>query len=340
MPAVFIRPCRIEDSDAILSLAKMAGPGMSNLPADPALLHKKIKKSIASFHKKITHPSDEYYFFILETTDTHEIIGCCAIVAAVGKDYPFYNYKVSREELVSISLGIHKSIDLLYLVHDYTDASELCALFLSPAHRKSKYGRLLSLCRFLFIAEYPNRFCEKLIAEMRGIFDEQGKSTFWEGLARHFFNIDYHVADHMSTLGNKQFISDLMPRCPIYVPLLPKETQAVIGQVHPAAKPALLFLQREGFRYQRYIDIFDGGPVVEAPVEFLRAVTQSVNATVDKIIDEIKSGVCILISNCSLDFRTCITLVPEILDRKIIIDKATADILQVKIGDKVRYIGF
>jgi len=340
MSMVFIRPCQLADSDAIVSLAKMAGPGMSNLPADGAVIQEKIKRSLTSFHEKIQQPGDEYYFFVLETLDTHEVIGCSAIVANVGIKHPFYNYKVSCEDLVSRALGIHNSIDLLYLANDYNDMSELCALFLHPFHRKNQYGRLLSLARLLFVAQYPKRFGEKLFAEMRGVFDSRGRSPFWEGLAHKFFPLDYETADQLSARGEKQFISDLMPRCPIYVPLLPKETQAVIGEVDPATKPALLFLQREGFRYERYIDIFDGGPVVEAPVELLRSISQSVNATVEKIIEPVVSGDRILISNCSLDFRACMTIVPSPLNKKIILDKNTAKLLQVKVGDEVRYVDF
>ncbi len=49
-----------------------------------------------------------------------------------------------------------------------------------------------------------------------------------------------------------------MPKLPIYINLLSKEAQAVIGQVHDNTKPALKLLEREGFCCRDYVDIFDG----------------------------------------------------------------------------------
>jgi len=338
MSTVLVRPCLPTDVDALFALAEQTGPGMTNLPADRDLLAKKIHRSVISFRKKVKQPGEEYYLFVLETTDTQQVIGCSAIVGAVGKEYPFYNYKVSREELVCISLGLHKTMDLLYLAHDYNDMSEVCSLFLLPQYRASHYGKLLSLSRFLFLADFPQQFGEKIFAEMRGVFDDKGQSPFWEGMVRHFFHMDFALADKLSSRGEKQFISDLMPRCPIYVSLLPLDAQAVIGQVHPAAKPALAFLQREGFRYQRYIDIFDGGPVVEAAREDLRTVSKSSIMVVERLVDEETVGVTTLLSNGAINFRACIAHIPTTHEQQIVLDKRTAEILQVGVGDKVRRI--
>lgn len=44
--------------------------------------------------------------------------------------------------------------------------------------------------RFLFIAAFRQYFSRKVIAEMRGYTDEQGRSPFWESVGRHFFSIE------------------------------------------------------------------------------------------------------------------------------------------------------
>ena len=50
-----------------------------------------------------------------------------------------------------------------------------------------------------------------------------------------------------------------MPVHPIYVPLLPKDAQDVIAQVHESTKNALKLLERENFSFQNEVDIFEAG---------------------------------------------------------------------------------
>lgn len=66
-----------------------------------------------------------------------------------------------------------------------------------------------------------------------------------------------------------------MPHYPIYVPLLPDAAQEAMGQVHPRAQVTFDILMREGFETDHYIDIFDGGPTLHAPVSSIRSIAQS-----------------------------------------------------------------
>src|SRR3546814_13187641 len=72
--------------------------------------------------------------------------------------------------------------------------------------------------------------------------------------------MSFQEADSFNALHGNQFIADLMPKHPIYTALLRDDARAAIGQVHDSGKPALAMLEAEGFRYDGYIDIFDGGP--------------------------------------------------------------------------------
>ena len=47
-----------------------------------------------------------------------------------------------------------------------------------------------------------------------------------------------------------------------------------MGQPHPTGRAALRMLEAEGFAYDRYIDIFDGGPTVTAPTDRIRTVRE------------------------------------------------------------------
>ncbi len=95
---------------------------------------------------------------------------------------------------------------------------------------------------------------------MRGVIDEQGYSPFWESLGKRFFAMEFSRADYLCGTGQKAFIAALMPKHPLYIDFLSPEAQAVIGKVHPQTAPARTVLEKEGFRYLNYIDIFRRRP--------------------------------------------------------------------------------
>ncbi len=96
------------------------------------------------------------------------------------------------------------------------------------------------------MAEFGDWFKPAVIAEMRGVVDGTGHAPFWEALGRHFFGIDFPLADYLS-MKDKRVIGELMPPHPIYIDLLPREVQGILGEVHPETRPALEILQAEGF---------------------------------------------------------------------------------------------
>ena len=298
-----IRPIRSSDIDALLQMAQSAGAGFTSLPPVREFLQKKIDLSEQSFAAEVDEPGHQRYMFVLEDVTTGRVGGCCAVEAACGLDEPFYNYHVGLTVHASHELQVYKRMPTLYLSNDYTGTSVLVSLYLSPDFRGGGAGRLLSKCRFAFMAQFSRRFAPKIIAEMRGVSDKHGRSPFWEGLGRHFFSIDYDRAEHVVGMGNKAFIAELMPKHPIYTLLLPLEAQTVLGKVHPDTAPALHLLEQEGFRYQGYIDIFDGGPTVEAPLADIRSVRRSHEVTAK--IGVGKGGGTHLVSNTELAGFRC-----------------------------------
>jgi arginine N-succinyltransferase len=82
-------------------------------------------------------------------------------------------------------------------------------------------------------------------------------------------------ADYLTGLGNKTFIAELMPKFPLPTCLLPETARTAIGRVHPNTEPALGMLKAEGFEHRDYIDIFDGGPLIECATGDIRAVRDS-----------------------------------------------------------------
>jgi len=79
---------------------------------------------------------------------------------------------------------------------------------------------------------------------------------------------------------NRNLIVELMPHYPVYVPLLPGDAQASMGQVHPESEMPFEILAKEGFAADEYIDIFDGGPILEASRHALNSFTQGLRLRV------------------------------------------------------------
>ena len=220
----------------------------------------------------------------------------------------------------------------------YKGAAELGTLFLHKDFRLGGNGTLLSKSRYMLLAAYPDRFNHRVMAEIRGWVDERGASPFWEAIARHFFKMDLAEADHLNSLGNYQFIADLMPRHPIYIEMLPKSAQEVIAIPHVESAPAQRLVESEGFKVSDIIDIFDGGPCLEAQLPEIRAVKESRQAEVEYVAEDDCEG-RYLIANPNLQgFRVGQGPVKEMAAGKIGIPEKMAEGLNIKAGENVRYV--
>ena len=334
---ILLRTAQKDDLADICQLADQGGViGITTLPNNIDLLTTRLAWSTASFKKTVTLPGHEYYLFVLEDTNTGKVVGTSAIEASIGVNSPFYSYQVSMQTCVCHALNIQTDYKILNLVNDYHGYTEICTLFLDPVYRKHNNGLLLSRARFLFMANHPRRFSNTIIAEMRGLSDEAGRSPFWEHIGAHFFQMSFATADRLTLSTDKQFIADLMPKNSIYVNLLHPEAQAVIGIPHPSSQPAMNILNREGFHYNHYIDIFDAGPTIEAPRDQIRTSAQS-QVLVFKNRRDAISGPLFIIGTTTLDYRA--TIGPVEINPQEGTCSLTPDIaalLQVNSLDKLR----
>ncbi|KZN39121.1 arginine N-succinyltransferase [Pseudoalteromonas luteoviolacea] len=333
-----LRPISSEDFAALKTIAVESGHGFTSLPVDDELLSNKIQRSQESFAKSLSTPIDEGYLFVLEDTQTGDILGTTAIEAAVGMQVPLYHYHQGKTVHHSSTLNVYNTVEILSICNDYTGSSEICTLFLREQFRRGLAGRFLSRVRFLFMAQHSERFSDKVIAEMRGVSDENGHSPFWQWLQEHFFSIEFPQADHLVGLGDKVFISELMPKYPIYSNLLSPEAQAVIGHVHEKTKPALRLLQKEGFEHRGYVDLFDAGPTVEARLENIQTVRETKTGTLT-IGDKIPSSADTwALSNGQLtEFRATFTtkVMWDEASQTFTVDHETAQALKLSAGDKL-----
>ncbi len=337
---LLIRPLQENDLDALYAMAQGAGKGLTTLPADRELLQKKITRTRETFNQRCA-PEAGLYLFALEDTELERCVGISGIQARVGLDEVFYNYRLSVTVNASRELGVHVRTPTLHLSNDMTDTTEICSLLLSASHRGGGTGLLLSRCRFMYLDDFRKHFSEKVFAEMRGVSDENGQSPLWDALGSQFFDMEFSEADMLSGLGNKSFIAELMPKYPIYLPMLPDAARAVIGRVHENTAPALRMLQAEGFNFNGMVDIFDGGPVVEAFIHNIRTVREGINRHVmirKKPLDmNVPAEEQVMISNRSFrDFR--VTTIPaECIGLDTVsIPAEVAEALEVESGDLVR----
>ena len=335
-----VRAIKATDLDGLFNLASQVGTGMTTLKPDMKMMGDRVEVAVASFAETIP-PEQRDYMFVMEDTVNGRLAGVCAIKGAVGLTEPFYNYRIGTLVHSSRELNVFTRMDTLYLSNDLTGCSELCSLFLHPDYRQGNNGKLLSKSRFLFIAQFPHLFEQKIIAEMRGYQAPDGSSPFYEGLGRHFFKMDFHHVDDLTALGKKSFIAELMPRQPLYVDYLPKDAQEAIGKVHQATAPARRLLEQEGLHYEGYVDIFDAGPVLQARVSELRAMRDSELATVERDTDTAHACALhttepYLVSNTVMqDFRMILTDANP-SDGSIDLSKEEQALLHCHSGETVR----
>ncbi len=281
-----VRAARGEDLPAILDLARRTGGGFTNLPADAAALARRLDWSGRSFARDQDVPHNELYLLVLEDVASTRIAGTAMLFSRVGSEWPFYSYKLCTLKQTSRELGRNFSTQFLSLTSDFDGASEVGGLFLHPDCRSGGLGRLLARARYLFIASHRARFGRRVIAELRGVMDDAGNSPFWDALGRQFFGMSFPEADQFNAINGNQFIADLMPKHPVYTALLPEAARAAIGQPHASGRAALALLEAEGFVFDNYIDIFDGGPTVCAEIDQLRCVRMAQVAEVGALADD------------------------------------------------------
>lgn len=330
-----LRPVKSTDIDAMEQLAHRAGSGLTHLPKNRDALVACIQKSLSSFNAPTKAPKDEEYIFVLEDHEKNTIVGTSAIFAKSGIPTPFYVFRIEDIPAQSKNIPAPKEPRLLRLNPYFNGPTEVGGLYLLPESRREGLGKLLSLSRFLFIATHRHRFTSTILANMRGLI-ENDQSLFWNGIGRKFYDITLNEIMNLR-IENKALVEELFPPYPIYVTLLPKEVQESIGQIHPNTKSALKMLMQEGFQYTNEIDPFDGGPIISAEVSKIATINNSIAAVIDGISNTQTFVETYLISNTRIDFRTCLGKINCITKERVTLPAEIADALEVKKGDQIRY---
>ena len=329
-----LRAAKQGDLEHLYEMAKLTGGGFTNLPADRDALTAKLERAENAFARKGDELGDDQFVLVLENTEDGHVRGTCQLFTQVGQQWPFYSYRLNTLTQHSQLLERTVRAELLSLVTDLEGASEVGGLFLHPNERAGGLGMLLARSRYLFVAMHRPRFADRILAELRGIIDDKGGSPFWDGVAGRFFGMSFQEADTFNALNGNQFIADLMPKHPVYVAMLDDEAKKVIGLPHPTGRAAMRMLEKEGFAYEGYVDIFDGGPTMTARTDAVSSVREAGAARVSAT--DATDGERSLIACGELDtFRCCYGMRSFGEEGEVAIDAETARTLDVVVGDEV-----
>lgn len=322
-----LRPGRERDVDAFFALAKIAGPGFTNLPPDRAALQAKLAASERALSDEAARQAGASIIFLIEAEG--RVVGTSCVIPRLGVEWPFYSYRYTRQTRHSRDLGTSKSQLLLNLVNDFEGEAEAGGLFIDPAWRGRGIGALAARGRYFFIACHRSWFGRRIIAELRGWQDSNGGSPVWDAIGRQFYDMEFDEADRLGALRGNQFIADLGPRYPLYVSMLPDDARRALGRPHDDGRAAHAMLLEEGFVDGEYVDIFDGGPTLVADIDQLRTVRGLRHVTLRGAGSS--GGSAIVATGEGHAFRAAIGPAPT--DGRL--DPALISALNVEIGDSI-----
>ena len=330
-----VRPARAGDFDALYEMALLTGGGFTNLPADKGTLVSKLSRSEAAFASETGAPEGDLFLFVLENAETGEVRGTSQVFSRIGVEQPFYSYRISKLTQTSPELKRTFRTEMLTLCTDFNDCSEVGGLFLHPEARAGGLGLgvLLARSRYLFIRRNRARFADTVVAELRGVIDEEGNSPFWDAIAGRFFGMGFREADEFNGTHGTQFIADLMPKTPIYTAMLSEEALAVMRRPHPTGEAAMRMLEREGFSGQGYVDIFDGGPTMSADTDRIRTVAEAEALVLAGDGGSGEGGKMMIAAGALADFAAGYGHVRKAGDGTAALDPASAALLGLAEGD-------
>jgi arginine N-succinyltransferase len=284
---LFIRPSELNDIDALLDISRNVGDGMTSMPTCRRNWQAKLQSSQVAFNSTQA-PQQTCYFMVLEDSTSGKIAGTTAIYNGLGLSQPFYSYQRSTITKRSQSLNTSQQSETLNLVENFKGASEVGSLFLLPEYRLPGVGQMLARSRYLLMADAQERFSQRVMAELRGWVNAADESPLWQALGSKFFDMDFQKAVTIAATEGPDFITELMPKHPIYVDLLPQTARDVLSKPNHSSAPALRMLEKEGFKHKGFIDLFDGGPSVDIKLKDIKTIKDSRQTKVQRF-DKLKS---------------------------------------------------
>ncbi len=153
--------------------------------------------------------------------------------------------------------------------------------------------------------------------------------------------MNFQDADEFNAKYGNQFIADLMPKHPVYIAMLTDPARSVIGVPHPTGRAAMRMLENEGFAWENYVDIFDGGPTMTARTDQIRSIRDAEDAAVVAVDaglgDHVGAERRLVAVGHMADFRCSYGWVIQ-RDDGIAVDTACAEALRIEPGVIVSHV--
>lgn len=275
-----VRPVEMADLPRLEQLSQRDNVRVHTLPRSRAALREQVEQSLASFARPAAMPADERYTFVLSGEDG-ALAGTASLVAQAGAGARFLSFRKDMMQQVSPDPQVSNNVATLMLCSDLSGYSQLAGYHAPGAALDDGHKSLLARSRLMYAALAPHRFADKFFACLPGLTDERHGSPFWDAIGRHFFRMDFLQAEALlDGQRNRALIVGLMPHYPVYLALLPPCARAALSSVDPLARAGLEMLCREGFGADDYVDICDGGPVLQASRHALRSWSASMRRRV------------------------------------------------------------
>jgi len=251
------RLATLDDVSAIAAFTSKAALGLTTVPKTEA----EVADYIADSLRFIEGDNTANRLLFVGERDG-KVLGISGIIPRLGAERPFYSFKKSRHARKASQVDLSVKYETLQLTTEFDDYTELATMFIDPDYRGQGVARLLSFGRLGFIESHRDRFKDRLVAEIRGWFDENENSPFWDHLASKFIQTDFRTADKLSA-GQGEFMIELMPALPILLNLVDERVRDCAGKPHRLSIGAMKLLMSAGFEDTDVCDIFDGGPSIQ-----------------------------------------------------------------------------
>ena len=121
------------------------------------------------------------------------------------------------------------------------------------------------------MALWPERFDQKVVAEIRGKVDKDDNSIFWKYFSRYFFDEEIFNNNEISYINNS-FIAESIPKHPFLVRPLNRSAQRIIGIPNDNAIPALKMMESQNFKPNGLVDIIDAGPCLDCKLNEIKTI--------------------------------------------------------------------
>ncbi len=297
-PMFIVRRAMMSDLPTLHKMSKMVH--FINLPPDQEIIASKIRNSRKSFMraggnaKSVHKPKGpggkggisektamaDIFMFVIEEVNSEACIGTSQLVSQMGgPGHPNVCFKLETREKYAedLKFGTKHTVARVHL--DESGPTELGGLIMQPSFRghKMKLGRFVALIRFHFMGLHRKMFRPTILAELMAPITSNGESLVWDTLGRRFIPLSYDEADRFCQYS-REFMTELLPEGDIHLSLLPPAARAQIGEVGPDTVPAKRMLENLGFKYDGFVDPFDGGPYITAKTDEIELIQDTFHA--------------------------------------------------------------